>query len=101
MHRLIEQSGAKVVGVSSWFACLDKSLMVLNKIEETLDIKIHDITEMSGGIYRGLAVLKWLKENNFNEDEDRFVVLDDAKKTCYGCTKHWKLMTNVVWPIKI
>ena len=84
LHRLIDQSGAKVVGVSSWFACLDEIPDGLKQIEEMLNIKIHDITEMSGGIYRGLAVLKWLKENNFNEDEDRFVVLDDAKKTCYG-----------------
>lgn len=74
LHDLVYKSNAHIVGVSSWFILPE----YINEISKALMLPILDITsDVSGSSQRGMAVLKWLTEHNYNSEKDRFVILDN------------------------
>lgn len=75
LHRIIRETNAKVVGISSWFRVDDD--MRTQKIANFLDIEIVDVIDYTGGgHYRVESVIRHAKQNNITN----FVVLDDIKE---------------------
>ncbi|ADM79943.1 hypothetical protein phiAS5_ORF0100 [Aeromonas phage phiAS5] len=74
LHRIICETNAKVVGISSWFRVGDD--MRTQKIANFLDIEIADVIDYTGGGHlRVESVIRHIKENGITN----FVVLDDIQ----------------------
>lgn len=82
LYEIIDKSNAKVIGVSSWFCLISDDDIKI--IENVLGLKIHDVASSSGGIHRGLDILKWLEKKHYDMNKDCFVIIDDAGSRCYA-----------------
>ncbi|AUE22842.1 hypothetical protein Ah1_00324 [Aeromonas phage Ah1] len=72
LHRIIRETNAKVVGISSWFKVGDDKRT--KKIAEFLDIEIVDLIDYTGGGYHRVeSVIRHIKEHSITD----FVILDD------------------------
>ncbi|BES53286.1 hypothetical protein [Aeromonas phage phiWae14] len=72
LHRIIRETNAKVVGISSWFKVGDD--MRTQKIANCLDIEIADVIDYTGGgVHRVKSVIRHIEKHGITD----FVVLDD------------------------
>lgn len=81
LHEIVYKTGAVIVGVSSWFWYTDHPELdyVNNIMFKILGLPIYATSNcIQGGKSRGEGVLSWLKENNYNENNDSFIVIDDS-----------------------
>lgn len=81
LHEIVYKTGAVIVGVSSWFSMKDTSYesQMMQQITKALSLPIYDISDCyAGGKARGDGVISWLIKNNYNQEKDSFVVIDDC-----------------------
>lgn len=91
LQNLVNETGAVIIGISSWFISGRKGSkgyikeFGLEAIEEVLELPIFDISDCVGGSEeRGRGLLNWLSRNNYDESKDSFVVLDDGGERYYN-----------------
>ena len=75
LHRIIRETNAKVVGISSWFRVGDDTRT--QKIANFLDIEIVDVIDYTGGGHNRVeSVIRHINKH----DIKNFVVIDDIKE---------------------
>lgn len=93
LKRLVKNNNAVIIGISSWFAWSEdvpddhffSKKSVIKGIEDTLQLPVYSVVDYTGGSeWRGSSVLKWLKDNNYSQNKDAFVVLDDGGDRYYN-----------------